>query len=167
MKTLVCEQSEIFGPKTPEIVGLKIIEFKETTWRSISCLCGGACQITTAKVYVFSDSAFCMGELRGGDPSAQLGWVKSNGIRRTTASRNWIASMACRRSSSGKYSQHSRRWAIQIYLKSFQCELEHCNGRIIFMSMYNDIVKRIKRKHRRMYPSTGNSSSCFFLFWGV
>ena len=41
----------------------------------------------------------------------RLGWVKSNGIRRTTTSRNWTASMACRRSSSGKSSQDSRRWA--------------------------------------------------------
>ena len=55
---LICEQSEIRGPKTPEIVGLKIIEFEENTWRSISFLCEGAYQITTAEVYVFSDQYF-------------------------------------------------------------------------------------------------------------
>ena len=29
---------------------------------------------------------------------------------------------------------------IQKFMKSTQCELEHFNGRIIFMSMYNDIM---------------------------
>ena len=69
IKRLICEQSEILRPKTPEIVGLKTKEFEETTWRSISLLCQGAYQITIAKVFVFSDSASCVGEMRG-DPSA-------------------------------------------------------------------------------------------------
>ena len=66
---LVCEQSEILGPETPEIVGLKITELEETTWKSISLLCEGTYQITTAKVYVFSDSVHFMCEMRG-DPNA-------------------------------------------------------------------------------------------------
>ena len=41
----------------------------------------------------------------------QLGRTKLNGIRRTITSKNWIASRACRRDSSGKYSQESQRWA--------------------------------------------------------
>ena len=40
----------------------------------------------------------------------QRGWIKLNDIRRTTSSRNWIASMVCRLSSSGKF-QDSRRKA--------------------------------------------------------
>ena len=31
IQRLISEQSEILGPNTPEIVGLKIIEFEETT----------------------------------------------------------------------------------------------------------------------------------------
>ena len=69
IKRLIFEQSEILGPRTPEIVGLKTIEFEETTWRSTSLLCERAYQITTAQVYVFSDSVLCMGEMRG-DPNA-------------------------------------------------------------------------------------------------
>ena len=63
IKRLICEQSEILGPKTPEIVGLKVIEFEETTWRSINLLCERAYQITAAKVYVFSDSVLCICEI--------------------------------------------------------------------------------------------------------
>ena len=83
--------------KTPETVGLKIIEFEETTWSSISFLCERAYQY-----FVWA---------RWEVTQAQLGWVKLSGIRRTTTSRNWVASMACRRGSSRKSSQDSRRWA--------------------------------------------------------
>ena len=48
LKRLVCEQPEILSPKTPEIVGVKIIYFEETAWRSISLLSDGAYQIITA-----------------------------------------------------------------------------------------------------------------------
>ena len=49
IKRLICEQSEILGPKTPEIVGLKIIESEETTWRSTTLLCKRDYQITLPK----------------------------------------------------------------------------------------------------------------------
>ena len=39
------------------------------------------------------------------------GRAKLNGIRKTITSRIWIKSTGCRRSSSGKYSQESLRWA--------------------------------------------------------
>ena len=81
IKRLISEQSEILGPKTPEIVGLKTIEFEETSWRSTSLLCEGAYQITAAKVCVFSDSVLCMGEMRG-DPTAawkkKIKWYSQN-----------------------------------------------------------------------------------------
>ena len=35
-KRLISDQSEILGPKKPEILGLKTIDFVETTWRSTS-----------------------------------------------------------------------------------------------------------------------------------
>ena len=70
---------------------------------------------------------------------------------RIITSRNSIASTACRRSSCGKYSQDSRRWAsskrlFKSWWKSIQCQLEHFNGRIIFMSISNDIAWRENRK---------------------
>ena len=38
IKKLICELSENLDPKTPQIVGLKIIEFEDTTWKSTSLL---------------------------------------------------------------------------------------------------------------------------------
>ena len=78
---LISEQSEILGVETPEIIGLKTIEFEETTWRSTSLLCERPCQITHAKVYIFSDSVLCVGEM-GGDPNEawknKIQWQSQN-----------------------------------------------------------------------------------------
>ena len=127
--------------KTPEIVGLKIVEFQETTWKPISVLCERAYQITTAKVY-FSDSVLCVGEMRG-DPNAawknKITWYSHN---KHFKELNRIDGM-----------QTEFEWKIflglatlgifekiQKFMKSIQCEPEHFNGRIIFMSMFHDIV---------------------------
>ena len=52
------------------------------------------------------------------------------------------------------YSQDSRPWAsskrFQKMMEGFQCELEHFNERIIFVSMYNDIAWR----------ENGNTETC-------
>ena len=81
IERLISEQSDILGPKTPEIVGLKSFEIEENTWRSMSSLCERAYQTTTAKVYVFSDSVLCTGEM-GGDPNAawmhKIKWYSQN-----------------------------------------------------------------------------------------
>ena len=75
----------------------------------------------------------------------QLGRAKLNCIRKTITSRIWIESTVCRRSSSGKYSKESQRWASSRRFKvqwETYCEPEHFKDRIIFMPMYNDIAWR-------------------------
>ena len=75
IKRLISELSEILGPKTPEIVGLKIIEFEDTSWRSTSLLRERVCQITSAKCYVFSDTVHGMSEMRG---DLNAAWMNKN-----------------------------------------------------------------------------------------
>ena len=136
-RRLISEQSRIMGPRTPEIVGLKTIEFEETTWRSTSLLCERAYQITDAEVYILSDSLLCAGEM-GDDPNAA--WKdKIHGIRKTINSRNWIASTV--RVENLGFMTLGILGEIQKLMKSIQCEPEHFNGRIIFMSMYNDTAR--------------------------
>ena len=130
------------SPKTPEIVGLKIIEFEETTWRSMSLLCEGAYQITTAKVHVFSDSVLCMVEMRG-DPNAawmrKIKWYLQNNYLK-----EWNRIDGMQTEFEWKiipgFTKLGILEEIQEFLKSFQCEPEHFNGRIIFMSMFHYIV---------------------------
>ena len=52
----------------------------------------------------------------------------------------------------------------EIQISESQCELEQFKGRIIFMSMFNDIVwrERGNTEHRKVYTSTGNIGSFFF-----
>ena len=45
----------------PEIVGLTVIDWTRKIWRATSLLSDRAVEIMTAKTYVFSDSALCLG----------------------------------------------------------------------------------------------------------
>ena len=142
IKRLICEQSEILGPKTPEIVGLKIIEFEGTTWRSISLLCERACQITTSKVYVFSDSVLCMGEMRS-DPNEawmkKTKWYSQNKYLKELSRIDGMQTEFEWKIFPG-FTTYGILEEIHKFMKSIQCEPEHFNGRIIFMSMFDDIV---------------------------
>ena len=141
IKKLNCELSEILGLRTPEIVGLRIIEFEDTTWRSISLSRERVYQVTTAKVYVFSDSVLCMGEMRG-DPNAawmnKIKWYSQNNYLKEL---NRIDGM-----------QTEFEWKIcpgvttigileeiQKLMKRRQRELEHYSDRTICMSMFDEI----------------------------
>ena len=55
-------------------------------WRSISPLSEQAERIITAKVYVFSDSTFCQGEVVIQVQRTKLGRRQLNGAGRTTSS---------------------------------------------------------------------------------
>ena len=144
IKRPTCELSEILGPKTPEIVGLKIIEFEETTKRSISLSCEKTYQITPSQVYVFSDSVLCMGEMRS-DPNAawmtKIKWYSQNNhlqyVNRMDGMQTEFEwKIFPEFTTSGILEE------IQKFIKVIQCEPEHFNGRIIFLSMFDDIMWR-------------------------
>ena len=63
VKSQICELSEILGPRTPEIICLKLMEYGDFTWRSISLLSEKAERIITDRVYVFSDSILWQDEV--------------------------------------------------------------------------------------------------------
>ena len=135
----ICELSELLGPRTPDIIGLKITEYGDFTWRSKSLLSEKAERKITAKVYVFSDSILSQGEVN--NPSGRR---KLNGTGRITSSRIWMVSMVVRRNLYEEISQDPR-WSerkFKNFMKSIQCEPEEFEGRIIFMSMFNEIEWR-------------------------
>ena len=71
----IFELSEILDPRTPEIIGLKIMEYEDFALRSISLLSEKAERIITAKVHVFSDSILCQGEASD-QSTANAAWKK-------------------------------------------------------------------------------------------
>ena len=125
-----CQKSLV--QKKPEIVGLRTIEIEDTSW--IRLWCERVYQITTAKVHVFSDSVLCMGEMRG-DPNAawmnEIKWYSQNNFLKEL---NRIDGM---RKILPEFTTISILEEIHKFMKSFHCEPEHFNGRIIFMSMFD------------------------------
>ena len=99
-----------------ETTGISLINFQDLRSVSTSLLHSRPYQYSTAKVYVFSDSVICSG----------------------------IELMDSQWSSCGRFSQDSPTVAILIEIQqmmgTFQYEPENFTGRIIFMSMFNDIV---------------------------
>ena len=59
VKSQICELSEILGPRTLEVIDLKLVTYGYFAWRSMSLLSERAERIITAKVCVFSDSILC------------------------------------------------------------------------------------------------------------
>ncbi len=114
---------------------------KELTWRSTSLLCDKAFEITNDKTFVFPDSVLCLGSMR--DQLVEAWKNKIKWYLEIEISKIWIESMESRSNSRGKYSQDSVPWTSSKTFKKLtepQCELEQFKDRIIFMSMYNDIV---------------------------
>ena len=83
--------------------------------------------------------------------NGKVNWKTSN---KPTHSENYVESMENQLSSSGQFSQHVHHWR---FLKEIQedsndrkIKPEQLEGRILFMSMFNDIA----------WTSKGNSSDC-------
>ena len=115
-------------------------------------MCDRAYQITNANTYVFADSVLCLGSMRDEPIEAwknKFRWYFEN---------NHLKDL---NRSDGKPTEFE--WKIfprittlglldeiQKLMEDQQCEPEHFNDRIIFMSMHNDIVWGEKRKHRKV-----------------
>ena len=120
--TLLFQTTERLIKDQVEITGLSTTDSNQPMWGETS-LCDGAVHIMNSKTCVLADSVLC--------PvlnQSKLGKTKLNGI--------W----------SGKISQHSLHWQFSLRFKGWL--REQFQGKIIFMSMYNDIVwgERAKRE---------------------
>ena len=127
-----------------EITGLSTIDWKQLMWRETSLLCDKAAEITNDKTFVFSDSVLCLGSISAEPVEAiknkfewylETRYLKDlNRIDGEPMEFGWT------------FFQDSLRWEIleeiQNMMTELQCEPEQFKSRIIFMSMYNDIVWR-------------------------
>ena len=122
--------------------GISLINFQDVRWVSTSLLHSRAYQYSSAKVYIFSDSVLCLGKM-GDDPvelwKKQIQWYSDN---------NYFSELNRIDGQPMKF-----EWKIfpglttvrilnqiQQMMGDLQCELENFTGRIIFMSMFNDLV---------------------------
>ena len=113
--------------------GMSLIDSRDPRWISTSLLYSGAYQYANAKVYVFPDSVLCVS-----------GRNKLSIIQKPITSANSIELMENPWGSSGRSSKESRQWAsserFRKMMGELQCDPAGFKGRMIFMSMLNDIV---------------------------
>ena len=115
-----------------EVSGLTTIDCKEPTWRSTTLLCNKAIGITNAKTYVFAGPVETW-------KNNEILMVFGRSLSQRSESNRWRADgVRVENITRIHYIGHSRGDS-KIYAE-LQCEVEHFKGRIIFMSMYNDIV---------------------------
>ena len=127
-----------------ELNGVTTIDDKEHTWRSTSLLCERAHQITNAKTCVFADSVLCLGSMSHQPVEAwknKIKWCLENrylkDLDRIDGERmefEWTIFPG--------FTSLGILEVIQKMMTELQCEPEQFKGRIIFMSMFNDIVWR-------------------------
>ena len=132
----------------PEITGLTTIDWQQPVWRETTLLTDRTVQFATSQTYVFSNSVLC------------LGGISDEQVKAWESMIEWFLETRCLKDLDridGEF-----EWKnipgfttlrsldeIQKMTKS-NCETEQFKGRIIFMSMYNDI-DRTKR---------GNKENC-------
>ena len=138
---LILEQSD-------EIFGVSQITWEDSSWKQLSLVNDEeVISLSHAKVYVFSDSVLCLGKVNQNPTSKtvweeQLGWFKNSPQYRTLDTID------------GEPKEFE--WNIFPGFTSLQLvqevqqfmnkmgEPEQFQGRIVFMSMFNDIISRIK-----------------------
>ena len=156
-----------------ETTGKSLIDSKDFWWISTSLLHSRAYQYANAKVCVFSDSVLCLGKI-GHNPveswKKQIQWYSEtnyfselNRIDGKPMEVEWKISTA------GILNE------IHKTMGELQCDAADFKGRIIFMSMFNDMVwdakgndelcennsKRIEEYARRRFPR----GHCFPWTW--
>ena len=89
-----------------EIQGISMIDWQENSWNRTTLLTDRAVRLSTAKAYVFSDSALCMGRISENPVKAWKEKIDSFMISSVVES--WIESTGSRWSSRGKISQDSQ-----------------------------------------------------------
>ena len=121
-----------------------MINNKEHTWSATSSLCDS--QISNVKTFVFADSVFCLGGFQENPNEAWKEIIKwyfennqlkyLNRIDGESVEFEW--KIFPRLTTFGFLEQ------IQEFMKEQNCDPEQFKGRIIFMSMFNDIAWRQK-----------------------
>ena len=128
-----------------EIHGLDKIHWGKNSWRRLSLIVDETViNLQRTKVYVFSDSVLCLGRILQHPDSNEAWKNRSVGVKAEKATEILTVSMESRPNSSGTSSQDSQRCSaalrkINDLLSDLGETPEIFTGRILFMSMFNDI----------------------------
>ena len=124
-----------------EISCLTTNNYGQLSWRSTSFLCDKAFEITNAKTFVFADLVLCLGSVRDQLVEAWKNKIIQYFENRDLTDLNRIDGEPVEFEWT-RFTTLGILEEIRKMMTELQCELEQFKGRIIFMSMYNDIVWR-------------------------
>ena len=132
-KKLILEQSD-------EIFGVNTIKWEDSTWKQLSLVNDEeVISLSHAKVHVFSDSVLCLGKVNQ-NPASKTVWeeqLSCSKIHHNTEL--WTQLTENRWNLSGTFSQDSPHYSSFQKFMNKMGEPAQFQGRIIFMSMFNDI----------------------------
>ena len=126
-----------------EILNVSTIDWKASSWTRSARMHDQVIKCTKAEVHVHSDSVLCLEKMQDHSEANERWNAQLEEFNNPTLTENYLESMDNQLSSNGIFSQDLRHWKppkrSNIICKIKKIEPEHFEGRIIFMSMCNDI----------------------------
>ena len=150
-KKLFKETEKLIKNQT-EIIGVSLIDYGDYTWSATSLLCDRILQISNAKTHVFTDSVLCLGGFKEHPNEAwkeNIKWYfETHHLK--VLHRIDGESMEIEWKTFRGFTTFGLLEKIQKCMEERQCEPQHFEGKIIFMSMFNDIL----------WGEKGNAEKC-------
>ena len=155
MKQMFDISEKLISEQSDEIYGVKTINWEDSSWKYLSLI--GDEQVISllhTKVYVFSDSVLCLGKMNENPQSNiawedRLTWFKSSPEYRAL-DRIDGEPMEFEWNIFPGFTTLQLSHKVQELLLRLSVTPEKFTGRIIFMSMFNDISWGSKRQQERM-----------------
>ena len=149
MKQMFDRSEKLISEQSDEFYGVNTINLEDSSWKHLSLMGDEeVISLSHAKVYVFSDSVLCLGR-RSENPQSnsasedKLTWFKKFITIQSFGHNWWWANGIRVEYFPGLTTLHLCN-EVQEFLSEMSIEPEDFTGRIIFMSMYNDISWRSK-----------------------
>ena len=139
---LVTEQSD-------EIYGVNTIQWSDSAWKHLTLIGGEeVVSLSRAKAHVFSDSVLCLGKMSENPLSNcawedKLTWFKSSSAYKTLNTLN-DEPMEFEWNIFPGFTTLQLCYKVQEFMSKMSVQPEDFTGRIIFMSMFNDIFWKSK-----------------------
>ena len=130
--------------QSAEIYGVNTINFVDSSWKHLSLVSDEeVISLSYAKVYAFSDSVLCLGKMNENPQSntvweLQLTWFKSSSQNRTLDAIDGESMEFEWNTFLGFFTLQLCN-KVQEFLSKMSIQPQEFTGRIIFMSMFNDI----------------------------
>ena len=144
MKQMFDISEKLIPEQSDEIYGVNAINWGDSAWKHLSLIGGEeVVNLSRAKVYVFSDSVLCSGKMSEKPLSNvvwedKLTWFKSSSQDRTLDTIDGKP-MEFEWNIFPGFTTLQHCHKVQEFLSKMSVQPEDFTGRIIFMSMFNDI----------------------------